>query len=68
MLEFKKPIPVVVKETKQEGYAIYVTNSGQFENDIWTIALCEGGRILHVRTDQIVIHNNFTFGIKGNQL
>jgi hypothetical protein len=34
MLEFKKPIPVVVKETKQEGYAIYVTNGGNLEEKI----------------------------------
>jgi hypothetical protein len=26
--------------------------------------LCEGGIILHVRTDQIVIHSNKTFGIE----
>ena len=62
MLEFKTPIPVVV-ESNKEGYAIYVTNGGQFENDIWCVVLCEGGFIRHYRSDQIFMHNNATLGI-----
>lgn len=38
MLEFKKPIPVIVDKDK-EGYALYVTDSGILENDIWCIVL-----------------------------
>ena len=38
MLEFKNPIPVIVEGDK-EGYAIYVTNGGPFENDIWCIVI-----------------------------
>lgn len=63
MLEFKKPIPVVVEENK-EGYAIYVVNSGIFENDIWCVVLCEGGHVRHYRSDQIKIHYNATLDIK----
>ena len=63
MLEFKKPIPVVVEDNK-EGYAIYVANSGMFENDIWCVILCEGGIVRHYRSDQIKIHYNGTFKIK----
>lgn len=63
MLEFKKPIPVVVEENK-EGYALYVTDSGLLENDIWCIVLCDGGHVRHYRSDQIKIHANATFGIK----
>ena len=63
MLEFKKPIPVVVEGNK-EGYAIYVVNSGMFENDVWCVALCEGGIVRHYRSDQIKIHYNGTFKIK----
>ena len=63
MLEFKQPIPVVVEGNK-EGYAIYVVNSGMFENDIWCVALCEGGAVRHYRSDQIKIHYNGTFKIK----
>lgn len=63
MLEFKKPIPVIVEENK-EGYAIYVVNSGMLENDIWCVVLCDGGIVRHYRTDQIKIHFNSTFDIK----
>jgi len=63
MLEFQKPIPVVVEENR-EGYAIYVTNGGFLENDIWCVVLCQGGMVRHYTTDQIKIYNNATFGIK----
>ena len=66
MLEFKTPIPVIVEENK-EGYAIYVTNGGTFENDIWCVVLCEGGDIKHYRSDQIKMHNNLTFDIIKNK-
>ena len=62
MLEFKNPIPVIVEGNK-EGYAIYVTNSGTFENDVWCVALCENGVIRHYRSDQIKVHFNSTFDI-----
>lgn len=62
MLEFKNPIPVIVEGNK-EGYAIYVTNSGTFENDVWCVALCENGIIRHYRSDQIRVHFNSTFDI-----
>ena len=61
MLEFKNPIPVVTP--LGDGYAIYVTNSGAFENDIWAVALCEGGLIRHFRTDQIKMHVSGTLDI-----
>ena len=62
MLEFQKPIPVVVEGDK-DGYAIYVSNSGMFENDVWCVVLCEGGVVRHYQTDQIKIWTNATFGI-----
>jgi hypothetical protein len=48
------------------GYAIYVTNSGTFENDIWTVALEDGGKVMHFRSDQIKIYKNATFDIREN--
>lgn len=63
MLEFKNPIPVIVEDGK-EGYAIYVANGGTFENDIWCVALCDGGIVRHYRSDQILIHNNATLDLK----
>ena len=62
MLEFKNPIPVIV-EGHKEGYAIYVTNGGTFENDIWCIVLCDGGIVRHYRSDQIKIHHNTTLDL-----
>ena len=67
MLEFKKPIPVVVEDDK-DGYAIYVSNSGAFENDIWCVVLCEGGIVRHYRSDQIRVYYNATLDIKKHQL
>ncbi len=61
-MQFKTPIPVIVEENK-EGYAIYVSNSGTFENDIWCIVHCNTGIVRHYRTDQIKIHENGTFDI-----
>jgi hypothetical protein len=63
MLEFKKPIPVVVDDNK-DGYAIYVVNSGTFENDVWCVVLCDGGEVRHYLSNQIKIYNNLTFNIK----
>jgi hypothetical protein len=62
MLEFRNPIPVIVENDK-EGYAIYVTNSGTFENDVWCVALCDGGRIRHYTSSQIRMYVNSTFDI-----
>ena len=61
-LEFTTPIPVVTPIG--EGYAIYVQGGGTFENDIWTVCICEGGKIFHFRTDQIRMHKNATFEIE----
>lgn len=63
MLEFKKPIPVIVEDDK-EGYAIYVTNSGTFENDVWCVVHCDGGIVRHYLSNQIRIYKNETFNIK----
>ena len=71
MLEFKMPIPVIVEGNK-DGYAVYVSNGGTFENDIWCIVLCDGGHIRHYRSDQIRMHHNATLDLtkhneKGNK-
>jgi len=66
MLEFKNPIPVIVEGDK-EGYAIYVTNGGTWENDIWCVAHCNGGIVRHYMSNQIKIYKNGTFGINDNE-
>jgi hypothetical protein len=58
------PIPVVIISGNKEGYLIYVNDSGSFENDIWTVVLCEGGIVRHYQTSQLVVHYNATFDIK----
>jgi hypothetical protein len=63
MLEFRNPIPVVVENNK-DGYAIYVTNGGSFENDVWCVVLCNGGEVRHYLSDQIKIYTNATLDIK----
>ena len=63
MLEFNKPIPVIVEKDK-EGYAIYVTDGGMLENDFWCVVLCDGGLVRHYRSDQIKIYLNATLDIK----
>ena len=63
MIEFKKPIPVFIPEENKNGYAIYVSNGGTFENDVWCVALCDGGDVRHYLSNQIRIHTNATFNI-----
>ncbi len=60
--EFKNPIPVVVEDSK-DGYALYVSDSGAFENDIWCVVLCDGGHVRHYMSDQIKVYVNATLGI-----
>lgn len=67
MLEFQNAIPVIIEENVN-GYAIYVTNGGQFENDIWCVVHCDGGIIRHYRSDQIKIHTNGTFDINKKNI
>lgn len=61
-LEFKNPIPVVTP--LGDGYAIYVQSSGTFENDIWCVAIKDGGKLYHFTTDQLLMCCNGTFNIK----
>ena len=63
ILEFKNPIPVILKETNELGYALYIVNSGMLENDVWTIVLKNGGDIRHCLSNQIKIVKNKTFNI-----
>lgn len=66
MLFFPDPIPVVTPDGK-DGYAIYVTNSGVFENDIFCVALCETGQLRHFNTSQLRIFANATINILKQQ-
>lgn len=61
MLEFRNPIPVVTPAGG--GYAIYVRDGGTFENDVWAVAMEEGGVVRHFRSDQVRLYANATFDI-----
>jgi hypothetical protein len=64
-MEFRNPIPVVTP--LGNGYAIYVRDGGTFENDIFCVALENGGSIKHFRSDQILMHASGTFDIKKKE-
>jgi len=60
--EFTNPIPVVTVDG-DEAYAVYVRDGGTWENDVWCVALCEGGAIRHYRSDQLKLHRNETYNL-----
>jgi hypothetical protein len=64
--EFNNPIPVVTD--LGDGYIIYVTSGGTFENDIFTVVLENGGIIRHFRSDQVKVQQNLTFDIKKKSI
>mgnify|MGYP007027865395 CR=1 FL=1 len=63
---FDCPLPVVVNENgvEKDGYAIYVESGGMYENDIWCVALLDGGDVRHYLSNQIKIYHNETYSIK----
>lgn len=60
MLEFRNPLPVTTE--LGDGYALYVTSSGPFENDLWTVIL-DSGDIRHFATNQLKYVGNATLDI-----
>ena len=56
--EFRYPIPVVTP--MGDGWTVYVRDGGTFANDIWCVALKDGGRIMHFQSSQIRMHVNAT--------
>jgi hypothetical protein len=67
MLEFRKPIPVIIKHLNEEGYALYCESGGLLENDVWTVVHCKGGIIRHYTTEQLLIYKNGTYEITENK-
>ena len=65
MMEFRNPIPVVTP--LGDGMAIYVTSSGTFEDDCWTVALMNDGQVRHFISNDIKLWKNGTFGIIKQQ-
>ena len=63
--EFTNPIPVITP--LGSGYIFYVRDGGNWENDIFSVILQDGGKIMFFRSNQIRIENNSTFDIKKDQ-
>ena len=61
------PIPVLIKETNQEGYILYVNDSGMFENDCFCCVIKETGELIHLHTKQFTVEKNYTWGINVKQ-
>lgn len=61
------PYPIPVVTPLGDAYLIYVESSKQFENDVWTCCLLDGGDIKHFNTGQLNIFKNATFDIKKKQ-
>jgi hypothetical protein len=62
--EFAHPIPVVTP--LGDGMAIYVRDSGTFDDDIWCVTLKDGGQVKHFLSKDIKIYTNGTFSISKN--
>lgn len=61
MLECRRPIPVVTP--LGPGFIWYITSSGMYENDEYTIVLRADGTIRHFKSDQVKVYMNATYGI-----
>ena len=59
--------PIVVMTPHGVGYIIYVKDSGMFENDEVCVALMDGGKWMHYRTDQIKSHYNGIYWITESE-
>ena len=64
--EFRNPIPVTTP--LGPGYALYVRDGGTWENDVFAVALENGGDIRHFRSDQLKVADNGTFDIHPKTL
>ena len=60
--EPRNPIPVVTP--MGDGFLLYIKENGMHENDVWTVSLKDGGKVMHFLTNQIKVHCNSTYGIK----
>jgi hypothetical protein len=64
MLEFQRPF--CVKTPIGYGWVIYVCKESHLANDIWTVAMEQGGSVAHFRSDQIKALPNGTLDIVEN--
>ena len=60
--ELKNPLPVVTPVG--DGFLLYIKESGMHENDVWTVVLKDGGKVMHFLTNQVRVYSNSTYSIK----
>ncbi len=58
------PFAIPVVTPLGEAYLIYVESGNWPENDIWTCAMCDTGKVFHFVSTVCSIHANATYGIK----
>ena len=59
------PHPIPVTTPLGDGYILYITPGGMYENDEITVVILDGGHIRHFESDQVKIWVNSTYGIHG---
>lgn len=57
------PHPIPVTTPLGDGYILYITPGGMYENDEITVVLLKGGEIRHFESGQIRVWVNSTYGI-----
>lgn len=57
------PHPIPVTTPLGDGYILYITPGGMFENDEITVVLLNGGQIKHFESSQVRVWINSTYGI-----
>lgn len=63
--ELKQPIYVITELGK--GIALFIIDYGINLNTCWVVCLIDGGRIKHFDSNQIIIEENHTYGIKNDK-
>lgn len=57
------PHPIPVTTPLGDGYILYITPGGMYENDEITVVLLKGGDIRHFESSQVRVWVNSTYGI-----
>jgi hypothetical protein len=50
-----------------DGYILYITANGMYENDEITVVMKSNGQIRHFLSDQVKVWNNSTYRIHADE-
>lgn len=59
--------PILVTTPMGDGFVLYIKDNGMHENDVWTVVLKDGGKVMHFLTHQIRVYCNNTYEIKKKE-